>query len=168
MRKAGRRIARLDAARLETGRPLMIAGIRGHFSDSSREKIAEQWTRFIPYIGKISGPAGTAAYGVCFEGIADGKGFDYLSGVEVSKSTRLPAGLRKVNIPAQKYAVFPHRGNVAEILETLTAIHERWLPVSGHVLARGSARSPLFFERYGKEFNPRTGVGGIEIWLPIR
>jgi AraC family transcriptional regulator len=97
-----------------------------------------------------------------------GKGFDYLCGVEVSLSSRLPAAFKKVNIPAQKYAVFPHRGHVSEIARTVKAIYSRWLPTSGHTLPAASPRRPTFFERYGEEFNPRTGRGGIEIWLPIR
>ena len=168
MRKAAGRNARLDAARLEEGPPLMIAGIRGHFTGSSSGQIADQWTRFIPLVGKISGAKGAAAYGVCFDSSMVGKGFDYLCGVEVSRSSRLPAGFRKVNLPAQKYAVFPHRGHVSEIVHTVKAIYGRWLPTSGHAVPAASARRPTFFERYGEEFNPRTGRGGIEIWLPIR
>jgi AraC family transcriptional regulator len=168
MRKAAARNARLDAARLEEGRPLMIAGIRGHFTESTHEQIGDQWTRFIPQVGKISGVRGAAAYGVCFDSSLAGKGFDYLSGVEVSPSSRIAAGFRKVNIPAQKYAVFAHRGHVSEIVHTVEAIYTRWLPTSGHTLPPASARRPTFFERYGEEFDPRTGRGAIEIWLPIR
>jgi AraC family transcriptional regulator len=27
---------------------------------------------------------------------------------------------------------------------------------------------PDFFERYGEEFDPQTGMGGIEVWIPIK
>ena len=33
---------------------------------------------------------------------------------------------------------------------------------SGHKATDGPA-----FERYGKAFDPRTGGGGLEIWVPI-
>ena len=29
-------------------------------------------------------------------------------------------------------------------------------------------RFPAFFERYGEAFDPQTGTGGIEVWLPIK
>jgi AraC family transcriptional regulator len=44
----------------------------------------------------------------------------------------------------------------------MTAIWNKWIPQSGlKVVAAPS------FERYGPEFNPKTGLGGVEIWIPI-
>jgi predicted transcriptional regulator YdeE len=27
---------------------------------------------------------------------------------------------------------------------------------------------PCFFERSGAEFNPHTGMGGMEVWVPVK
>jgi AraC family transcriptional regulator len=43
-----------------------------------------------------------------------------------------------------------------------------WLPESGHEIVRGTADAPNFFERYSEEFDPRTGMGGMEVWIPIK
>jgi AraC family transcriptional regulator len=42
-----------------------------------------------------------------------------------------------------------------------------WLPTSGYEAAT-SPGAPDFFERYTEEFDPRTGMGGIEVWIPIK
>jgi len=44
-----------------------------------------------------------------------------------------------------------------------TTIWNKWLPASGLELTD----SP-FFERYGESFDPRTGSGGFEFWLPLK
>jgi AraC family transcriptional regulator len=107
---------------------------------------------------------GHAAYGACWN-LAGG--LDYLTGVEVSSSSSIPGEFNVVDIPAQKYAVFPHREQVSKLRETLDAI-DKWLPGSALEAACGSAETPSFFERYSEEFDPRTGMGGMEVWIPIK
>jgi AraC family transcriptional regulator len=45
----------------------------------------------------------------------------------------------------------------------LAAIWSKWFPESRYE----SANAPTL-ERYGPEFNGTTGLGGFEIWIPIR
>jgi AraC family transcriptional regulator len=70
--------------------------------------------------------------------------------------------LSQVEIPSHRYAVFSHRSHVSTIRYTIEAIGKDWLPNSGYK----AAGDPDFFERY-KSFDPETGIGDIEIWLPI-
>ena len=65
-------------------------------------------------------------------------------------------------MPRHKYAVFTHKGHVAGVRATFAAIFQKWIPESGLRVAN----TPNF-ERYGREFNPMTGLGGFEIWVPI-
>ena len=65
--------------------------------------------------------------------------------------------------PAQKYAVFSHREHISTIRSTWITVWNKWLPESGHELVDASD-----FERYGDEFDPQTGNGGLEIWVPIK
>jgi AraC family transcriptional regulator len=108
---------------------------------------------------------GHAAYGACWTFAG---GIEYLTGVEVGGSSSIPGEFHVVDIPAQKYAVFPHREHVSKLRETLDAIGSIWLPESGHEIVRGTADAPNFFERYSEEFDPRTGMGGMEVWIPIK
>ena len=107
---------------------------------------------------------GRAAYGACWNS-ADG--IDYLTGVEVSSSSGLPGDFSVITIPAQKYPVFSHREHVSKLRETLDAI-DKWLPGSGLEVACSFAETPSFFERYSEEFDSWTGMGGMEVWIPIK
>jgi AraC family transcriptional regulator len=73
-----------------------------------------------------------------------------------------------VSIPTQKYAVFSHREHVSKLSNTVGTILSKWLPQSGYEVAHVGADAPDFFERYGEDFDPQTGTGGMEVWIPIK
>ena len=158
---------RLAEPRFVDGQALLIAGQRGHYRNDNMDGIVAQWQSFVPRIGALSGRRGQTAYGVVWH-TSDGQGIEYLSGVEVSGFSGLPAEFSAVSIPAVKYAVFPHREHVLKMPETIAAIFYEWLPKSGYEAGDGVAETPDFLERYSQEFDPRTGMGGMEIWVPIK
>jgi len=41
-------------------------------------------------------------------------------------------------------------------------------PSNNEEIACGTAGAPDFFERYSEEFDPRTGMGGIDVWIPVK
>jgi AraC family transcriptional regulator len=157
----------LEAPRFENGKVLLIAGLRNRYTAESMNNIPDQWQRFAPHIGTVPGQVGRVTYGLTFLSGNDA-GIDYLSGVEVSSCSGLPAEFRCVSIPALRYAVFAHRDHVSKLTETCDAIGRKWGPGSGYELVRGSAEVPDFFERYTEEFDPGTGMGGMEVWIPIK
>jgi len=155
-------LSALEPPRFETSRPLLIAGLGERYTCETSAAIPMQWQRFGPYIGNIPGETGDVAYGVCAN--ADDAGnFDYVAGVEVTDFSDLPRELSRVRIPAQKYAVFAHLEHISTIRRTVNTIWNKWLPASGHEIADAPE-----FERYGPEFDPRSGNGGLEIWVPIK
>ncbi len=154
-------IVDLEPPRFENGRTLLIAGLGQRYSFETNHGIPHQWQRFQPYIGNIPGQVGDTAYGVCCN--ADGAGnFEYIAGVEVANFDDLPSEFSRVRIPAQRYAVFTHRDHVSRLRATVYTIWNKWLPSSGHEHADAPD-----FELYSR-FDPRTGLGTIEIWLPIK
>ncbi|SRR5258708_7948158 len=160
-------VAQLEAPRIENGKPLLIAGLRYHYTSETMGKVPAQWQRFAPYIGKIPGQVGHAAYGLSFLHTGS-PGIEYLSGVEVSNCAGLASEFSCASIPAQRYAVFLHRDHVSKVWHTCDAIGKQWFPGSGYELAPPAAGAPDFFERYTEAFDPRTGMGGIEVWIPIK
>jgi AraC family transcriptional regulator len=156
----------LEAPQFVNGKALRIAGLREHYTSETMKNIPELWQRFAPHIGNIPGQVGRVAYGLCFNALS-ADGMDYLAGVEVSSSSDLPGDFSVASIPAQKYAVFSHREHVSKMYETLDAINN-WLPGSGIEVGCETAEAPNFFERYSEEFNPQTGMGGMEVWIPIK
>ena len=155
----------LEPPCLENGRALLIAGLQSHYTAETMKDLPAQWQRFAPHIGKIRGQMGRATYGICWQP-REGSGIEYLTGVEVSGFVGLPGEFTVASIPAQRYAVFSHRGHVSKLYETCDAI-SRWLPESGYQHS-DEAETPAFFERYTEEFNPQTGIGGMEVWVPLK
>jgi AraC family transcriptional regulator len=149
----------LQAPRFERGREMIVAGISASYSAETRGKIPEQWQQFAPPMGKLSQQVGKESYGVCSNASAGGS-FDYLSGVEVSKSADLPKDFVSLRLAAREYAVFTHPESVATIANTIDKIWKDWVPQAGLKIANAPC-----FERYTEEFDPKTGRGGMEIWI---
>jgi AraC family transcriptional regulator len=152
--------------RFESHGPLLIAGLQAHYTFETLDDIPKQWELFVPQIANVRGRVGEAHYGLCMS--AGGKGFDYVTGVQVAELANLPAGWVGVRISAQTYAIFSHPGHVSTIRDTAHAIEEKWLPKSGREPAQPSGGEPNLIERYGRQFDPNTGTGDIELWLPIK
>lgn len=140
---------------------ILIVGIRRRYSDTTSANMPAQWQAFQPYIGSIDNQKGAVAFGVLFNSDDDGN-IDYVTGVEVSQYSNVAKELDGLRIPPQTYAVFRHDGHVSEIRRTWKTIFGKWLsethwqPVDAPQL-----------ERYGEGFDPRTGNGDIEIWIPV-
>ncbi|MBO0860790.1 MAG: AraC family transcriptional regulator [Chloracidobacterium sp.] len=151
----------LAEPRFETLGPMLFAGLVERHDCQAPVGIPAQWQRFTPYLGNISKQVGQAAYGVVFNFDQEGN-FDYMSGVEVKDTAGLPQEFQSLKTAAQKYAVFTHKEHIASIRATIAAIWGRWFPSSDYQAAAAPS-----IERYGPEFNGATGLGGIEIWVPI-
>jgi AraC family transcriptional regulator len=154
--------SRLEGPRFENGPAMTIAGLNRRFTMENRAEIPQLWAEFCSHIGKIPGQVGEVTYGACYEQAADCS-FDYMAGVQVKDSAQLPAGLTHIKIPAQRYAVFMHSKHVSQLPATLDVIFNKWMPHSG---LEGTGNPVL--EKYTEAFNGETGLGGIEIWIPIK
>jgi AraC family transcriptional regulator len=154
-------IDNLAAPRFLTGKALLVAGLGERYNCESSAAIPGQWNRFHQSIPRVPGRIGQVAYGVCCNGDDSGN-FDYIAGVEVSDFSDLPREFSRVRIPEQKYAVFTHRDHISSIRRTVNTIWNQWLPASG----LKAADAPNF-ERYDEKFDPLTGNGGLEIWIPV-
>lgn len=147
--------------------PLILVGLRQHYAPDQSDEIPALWEWLAPYLGKIPGQKESTTYGVSFHASTEDGSFDYLAGVEVTARCPLANEWAYVDIPAQHYAVFEHRENVLTLEKTVRGIFDEWLPQSDVAIVEPSPTMPRFLERYSEEFNPHTGRGGMEIWLPI-
>jgi len=152
----------LEPPTFVTGKPLLIAGLKERYTEESSSGIPAQWSRVQPYLGNIPGQVGRVAYGVVCN--ADEAGtMEYICGVEVSHFAALPPELARLRIPEQRYAVFKHNDHISRIRSTWHTIFSEWIPNCGYEVVDAPD-----FERYDENFDPRTGTGGLEIWVPIR
>jgi AraC family transcriptional regulator len=157
---------RLEEPRMEDRKTLLVAGLMKAYTASTVNEIPLLWRELSPYIGKIPGQVDRKAYGVVYN--MKKPELAYLAGVEVSTASEVPDEFNVVRIPDMTYAVFPHRGNVSTLKDTIAAIWSEWLPASGLRIVQGDEEMPDVVEQYGEAFDPATGTGDIEVWVPIK
>jgi AraC family transcriptional regulator len=152
---------RLEPPRYCKSGTIRVVGLSEPFSWETSIKIPAQWQRFMPYFGAIETRSASIPVGVCFLSGDEGE-FEYLCAAEVSRFGEHAPELMEREIPACTYAVFEHRVHVSKLGETYTAIWNRVLPDLG----LSQADAPVL-ERHNESFDPRTGNGGLTIWIPL-
>ena len=158
----------LTPPRFVEGRPMRLAGLGGRFTPATMREIVELWSRFAGMLRRdeLPGRTGSADWGVglhCFDGSPS---FEYVCATEVTVRAAVPPALRTLEVPALRWAVFAHAEHVSRLGERIEAIHRTWMPGSG-LAADHRPGLPDFLERYGEEFDPETGFGGLEVWYPV-
>lgn len=155
-------LAQIEPPRFENGKTLLIAGIGQHYTNETSAQIPAQWQKIVPYLGSIPGEVHGTTYGVICQ-TDDAGNTEYICGVEVSDFSKVQPELRRMRIPEQRYAVFSHREHISTLRRTYFTIFNKWLPESEYRVVEAPE-----LERYGNEFDPRTGNGGFEIWVPVK
>lgn len=155
-------ITPLSKPRVIKGEPLLIFGLSQQYRCNGTAGIPSQWDKFLPHFGHIPGQVGQVAYGVLCNS-DDAVSYDYLCGVEVTEFPSYPPDFTRLRIPPQTYAVFVHHDHISSVGATWQAIWNHGLAEAGLQATDGPS-----FERYGEQFDGRTGLGGLEIWIPIK
>jgi AraC family transcriptional regulator len=152
----------LAPPRVVDGKVMLIAGLNVHNGCANRAAIPGQWQSFTPWIGRIPGQVGRVAYGILYNSDEEGN-HDYICGVEVRDFSKLPNDLDRLRVPPQRYAVFSHTGHISGIGST-------WNTISSKALAESAleAVDAPAFERYGENFDGRSGLGDVEVWIPVK
>ena len=154
-------MVRLEPPRYVESGAIRIVGLSAPFSWQTAIKIPAQWQRFMAYYESIAAKSVAIPLGVCFP--ADDEGtFEYVCAVEVSRFAEHERELVERVIAPASYAVFEHGAHISRIGETYMAIWNRVLPELG----RMQADAPVL-ERHNPTFDPRTGTGGVTIWVPL-
>jgi len=147
--------------RIEQGHAMTLVGLSHHYAgEMGVDAGSEQWSEFMSLEGKIASRKDDLFYGACLNGDSKGN-MDYLCAVEVTKVNDLPAELTSIQMPARKYAVFTHTGNIS-------GIQQSWKRLFGLLReAKLREEGDVSFERYDSRFDPETGDGDVEIWVPV-
>jgi AraC family transcriptional regulator len=151
----------LDPPRFENGERLSIAGLGARYSFEASEGIPDQWRRFGPHIGHVPGQLTPQTYGVSFNFDEAGT-FTYVAGVRVRDFSEIPGEFATVVIEPRRYAVFKHNGHVIGLHRSHYTIMNDWAPKNEFAIA-----SAANFELYHQDFDPVSGLGTIEIWMPL-
>jgi AraC family transcriptional regulator len=140
----------------------IVAGLGDRFRMDANQGIPSLWQNFQRYEGSLGERPGYW-YGVCGDWGESGEDFLYIAGVEVPRDTDLPKELSVYRFPAQSYLVFRHDTHLSSLQQTMAAIFGRYLPENGY----DPSSMPAYFELYDENFDPVTGLGGIELWMPV-
>ncbi|HTF94597.1 MAG TPA: GyrI-like domain-containing protein [Cellvibrio sp.] len=153
------------APRIEEAGPFLIAGLREPLDEQAAQKIPQLWQRLVATWDQIPQRMPPPDYGLCIH--LKGHEYYYMAGCAVWDFAGLPEAFSPFIIPSQTYAAFTHNGNVNCLRDTIDFAFDKWLPTSGYKHATASENALHFFERYGEKFDPQTGEGDMEIWLPV-
>ena len=138
-----------------------VVGIGTSCTFENTSAIPSLWQTFNEREVEVSSAILGTAYGVSCD--ADGAGrFRYVAGVEAPQDAEIPSGMDDVSIPAGRYAVFTHSGHISDLPKTVYTIWNKSLPDAGL-----NPREAPDFELYDRRFDPLTGRGDVEIWIPI-
>jgi AraC family transcriptional regulator len=151
----------LDPPRFENGERLCIAGFDARYSFEASEGIPDQWRRFGPHIGNVPGELTPETYGAAFN-FDDAGTFTYVAGVRVRDFSEIPGEFATVVIEPRRYAVFKHNGHVIGLHRSHYTIMNDWAPKNKLEIAAAPN-----LELYHQDFDPATGLGTIEIWMPL-
>jgi AraC family transcriptional regulator len=135
-----------------------VVGLGIDCADDNIGGIPALWQQFNLREDEVASAVSGKAYGVCHAADEAGN-FRYLAGVEASEKT---PGMEHVDLPAQRYAVFTHDGHISALPKTVYTVWNKVLPDMG----LQPAMTPDF-ELYDHRFNPQTGEGTVEIWIPV-
>jgi len=151
----------LEPARFVDQPKLCIVGLAECCSFDTVITIPAQWRRFMESYQAIPHKRDEIPVGLSYIPNEDGE-FQYVCGVEVYRFEEHPLELLKLEIQPRRYAVFEHRGHVSTIFETYRGIWNEAMPATG----RTAADAPII-ERHNPAFDPRTGEGGLTLWIPL-
>lgn len=141
--------------------PQCFVGMVGRFSLGQLHAIPALWQRFSQQWQCVEGCADRVPLGYGGPIDEDG-GFEYGCVVRVLSHAPTPRGFERRHQPAARYAVFRHTGHVTTLRGSYRTILDEALP------SLGLTRAPLAcLERHLPSFDPATGEGGVEVWMPV-
>lgn len=124
------------------------------------------WHKFINRVGEITDRSDEATYGLVITRPERERSHPdellYVAGVTVCKVSSLPEDMVSHDVPASTFAVFTHRGPIANLTDTVREAVEGWLPQSGYRWNR------IEVERYDHRFSIESPQESeMETWMGI-
>jgi AraC family transcriptional regulator len=154
--------ARSPIPQLRTLGRLKLAGLPMLCSYNETIQIPAHWQRFMSaFYEDIPRKLDQMPIGMCEPPDDDGC-FKYVCAAQVEAFGETTDRLAYVEVEARTYAVYAHDGHVSTIFDTYSEIWNEALPA----LARRVANGPVL-EFHRDDFDPATGLGGLEIWIPL-
>lgn len=126
------------------------------------EKLPGLWEDFLLRLEEISNTIPGASYGIISETEGASDELNYHAATEVTNAYNIPEGLEVIELPAQKYAKFAHKGEVKKLDMTVNYIYSTWLAASDYSYANAAD-----MEVYGPEYHPTSDQSVIYYCVPV-
>ena len=129
-------------------------------------RLKDSWNAFVPRLQEIKNRSGDLFYGLCnvAEGIeGDDCSFEHISGVEVKDDGFVPEGMKLQKVPAAKYFVVTHKGNISKVGETYCALEEEFKKLN-----LVEDKSKIFFELYDDRFHEDSDDSEHDIYTALK
>jgi len=144
-----------------------VIGMGGGFAEGATAAIHSLWEEFLTRKHEIKNVKEGYALGVCAAqhpdiGKRDGDAFTYIAGLPVTSLDDIPPGMVATKLLASRYAVFTHKGPLADLPHTISYIWGTWVP-KGECKRREIAD----FELYDDRFDPESESSEFDIYVPI-
>ena len=127
------------------------------------------WQNFMPRRRELANAVAAEFYSIeiypddYFRSFVPAREFEKWAAVEVADFSVVPDEMETLVIPAGFYAVFTHRGDLAQGIETYRHIYGTWLPHSGFAL---DARP--HFALMGEKYRGDDAGSEEEFWIPLK
>lgn len=130
--------------------------------NEDKSRIGSLWGDLFHQSDSIQNRIEGTCYGISHD--VRESGFRYMAAFAVSAEGELPTGFTQLDVPASRYAVFEHEGDVTTFADSIGYIFGVWLPASGENLIENH----VLIERYGPGFNGATMSGDIQLMVSIK
>ncbi len=151
-------IVEIDPPEIRERDGFRVVGMSLRSNVENTAAIPPLWQEFTQKEADVPGAKLGTAYGVCHSADEAGN-FTYMAAIEATGDME---GMEVVKIPGGKYAVFTHRGHISDFPKMVYTVWNKGLPDAG--------LEPTMepdFELYDDRFDPKTGRGEVELWIPI-
>jgi AraC family transcriptional regulator len=143
-----------------------VLGLSGEFRPFD-PAIPALWQRYLKLAGELDLELGPRGFGVCISLESNEAGHTerirYLAGDEIcAEPASVPEPFETLRIDPGSFAVFTHRGPIAEIHQTVRHIWSVWAPKADHAL-----RGAPDFELYDERFKADSPDSELDIYIPV-
>lgn len=145
-----------------------VIGMADGFREGEHDAIGKLWHDFMPRSGEVQNAKPGYRVGVCFDkhpevNLDPGETFVYMAAAPVTSLGAVPQGMVAFSVPAQKYAVFTHKGALDSVEETVKHIWGTWAPSNPGVAKKDA---PLI-EIYDERFKLNSSDSEFDILVPV-
>lgn len=158
----------LENPRYEDSPALFITGVHQTYPHGTLDRSIEQLSALPTFLPLMLGRIGANTYGLWYDLFKTDKLTQLVTGARIGQFSPINTQLSLFELPAQRYAVFTHRGHISEMSKTRAEVFERWLPRSGKKHYQPPQGFLDCMEVYPEGFVAETGLGPIELWVPIQ